>query len=404
MDLIDAETLRRTGGFEAFPGRSAVAIEYSPDGRRLAVAGEVAASGVWDAGSGSESARSCAPPAAPRSGQPAHRPGARLRPGRAARRGGGGGRRADLGPRRARSCFGRRCACLRRARPGLQPGRLAARDPVRCGLRGSRRRRDSRRRQAADGSPGCRPTARSAGRLLPRRRPARGWPARRRRAPLGDRRLAAGGAAAGSREAPPWRWTSPRTAARWRPRTPTARSCSGTSARSSRSARPLRLPAAARDSYVTARFTPDGDRLFAVSDAGTRDPLGGRSRGLACNTRAPSPVATSRPSSGKRSCPSRTTSRSAPRADDIAPADHPSGRVRVDAHRTIRWPECSHRCSHVVSDVFPRPHQRGRHRSQTAENPARRGFSCAQGDSNSHGPNGPQGPQPCASTSSATGA
>src|SRR5215207_9077408 len=29
---------------------------------------------------------------------------------------------------------------------------------------------------------------------------------------------------------------------------------------------------------------------------------------------------------------------------------------------------------------------------------------CAQGDSNSHGPNGPQGPQPCASTSSATGA
>ena len=31
---------------------------------------------------------------------------------------------------------------------------------------------------------------------------------------------------------------------------------------------PLPLPCRG-DSYVTARFTPDGDRLFAVSDAGT---------------------------------------------------------------------------------------------------------------------------------------
>ena len=51
VDLIDAETLRRTGGFEAFPGRSALAIEYSPDGRRLAVAGQGGGVGIWDAGS-----------------------------------------------------------------------------------------------------------------------------------------------------------------------------------------------------------------------------------------------------------------------------------------------------------------------------------------------------------------
>ena len=52
VDLIDAETLRRTGGFEAFAGRSALAIEYSPDGRRLAVAGAGGGVGLWDAGSG----------------------------------------------------------------------------------------------------------------------------------------------------------------------------------------------------------------------------------------------------------------------------------------------------------------------------------------------------------------
>jgi DNA-binding SARP family transcriptional activator/WD40 repeat protein len=52
VDLIDAETLRRTGGFEAFAGRSALAIEYSPDGRQLAVAGQGGGVGVWGAGSG----------------------------------------------------------------------------------------------------------------------------------------------------------------------------------------------------------------------------------------------------------------------------------------------------------------------------------------------------------------
>ena len=54
VELIDAETLRRTASFEAFPGRSAVAIDYSADGRRLAVAGEGGGVGVWDVESGEQ--------------------------------------------------------------------------------------------------------------------------------------------------------------------------------------------------------------------------------------------------------------------------------------------------------------------------------------------------------------
>jgi WD40 repeat protein len=49
VGLIDAETLRRTGGFEAFANRPALAVEYSPDGRRLAVAGAGGGVGLWDA-------------------------------------------------------------------------------------------------------------------------------------------------------------------------------------------------------------------------------------------------------------------------------------------------------------------------------------------------------------------
>ena len=55
--LIDAETLRRTGSFQAFPRfqnkiTPAVAIEYTPDGGGLAVAGGRGFVGVWDAASG----------------------------------------------------------------------------------------------------------------------------------------------------------------------------------------------------------------------------------------------------------------------------------------------------------------------------------------------------------------
>ena len=48
VELIDTETLRRRASFEAFPDRSAVAIDYSADGHRLAVAGEGGGVGVWD--------------------------------------------------------------------------------------------------------------------------------------------------------------------------------------------------------------------------------------------------------------------------------------------------------------------------------------------------------------------
>jgi hypothetical protein len=52
VDRIDAETLRRTGRFDAFHPTPAIATEYAPDGRRLAVAGGHGVVGLWDAGSG----------------------------------------------------------------------------------------------------------------------------------------------------------------------------------------------------------------------------------------------------------------------------------------------------------------------------------------------------------------
>jgi WD40 repeat protein len=52
VDLIDAETLRSIGGFTAFEDTPATAIEYSPNGDRLAVAGGRGLIGIWDAHSG----------------------------------------------------------------------------------------------------------------------------------------------------------------------------------------------------------------------------------------------------------------------------------------------------------------------------------------------------------------
>jgi WD40 repeat protein/DNA-binding SARP family transcriptional activator len=52
VDLIDGETLRTVGSFEAFRGTPATAIEYAPDGDRLAVAGGRGLLGIWDARSG----------------------------------------------------------------------------------------------------------------------------------------------------------------------------------------------------------------------------------------------------------------------------------------------------------------------------------------------------------------
>ena len=47
VELIDAETLRKAGSFEAFGNKPAVAIEYSPDGRRLAVGSVSGGVGLW---------------------------------------------------------------------------------------------------------------------------------------------------------------------------------------------------------------------------------------------------------------------------------------------------------------------------------------------------------------------
>jgi WD40 repeat protein len=52
VDLIDAETLRRTRSFEAFDRTPATAIDYSPNGDLLAVAGGRGLIGIWDAESG----------------------------------------------------------------------------------------------------------------------------------------------------------------------------------------------------------------------------------------------------------------------------------------------------------------------------------------------------------------
>jgi WD40 repeat protein len=52
VDLIDAETLRKRGALEAFDGRAALAIEYSPDGSELAIGGAGGGLGVWDTRSG----------------------------------------------------------------------------------------------------------------------------------------------------------------------------------------------------------------------------------------------------------------------------------------------------------------------------------------------------------------
>ena len=134
VDLIDAETLRRTGGFEAFAGRSALAIEYSPDGRRLAVAGAGGGVGLWDAGSGKRVGRLLRAPRRPRAANP--RTSRRSPSARAAcsprRTSGGAVRIWDLDGREAGSTAAAPAVTSRCDRAGLQPRRLAARDPVRC--------------------------------------------------------------------------------------------------------------------------------------------------------------------------------------------------------------------------------------------------------------------------------
>ena len=78
---------------------------------------------------------------------------------------------------------------------------------------------------------------------------------------------------------------------------------------------PLALPGSPREVYTTARFTPDGRRLFAVHEDGRAfrwdvDPDAWRRHACAV-------AGGLTPSNGARSCRSRTTSRPAPRADDL---------------------------------------------------------------------------------------
>ena len=242
VDLIDGETLRRTGGFEAFPGRSSAAIEYSPDGRRLAVA-----TGRWrprPLGPRVREASRAAPQHTPRRGA-AKLAGARLRRGRHARCGKRRGaerarhdprHRTDLGPRRAEADPAAAPPRAPRARAGLRP-RTA---------RGSRSRPRPASRfaiyPAASASPRCRPPRRNSPAMMSRSpsRPTVGCSqvASRTVTSFSGRRTA--GVRWGSfRPQARSAWSSRRTAARWPPPAK-ARSCSGTSAHSSRSARPFR--------------------------------------------------------------------------------------------------------------------------------------------------------------------
>ena len=201
VELIDAETLRRTASFEAFPGRAAAAIDYSADGRRLAVAGQGGGVGVWDVESGEQLGALLRAPRGPRTVNPrtvqalAFGQGDLL----AAAEAGGAVRIWDVGRRE-----------LLRPPLRLPPSVLGlAFSPDGSQLaipfgallrRRSQRSRDTRRRKRRAGCQAFHRRRGPLGCLLPRRQPARGWRGRRRRAPLGDRRLAAGGRSARSPE------------------------------------------------------------------------------------------------------------------------------------------------------------------------------------------------------------
>ena len=269
MELIDAETLRRTASFEAFPGRAAAAIDYSADGRRLAVAGQGGGVGVWDVESGEQLGALLRAPRGPRTVNPrtvhalAFGQGDLL----AAAEVGGAVRIWDVGRREllrpplrlppsvhglAFSPDGSQLAIPFGALSDEGPNGVEILDvgKRRAGCQAFPRRR---------GPLGC---------LLPRRQPARGWRGRRRRAPLGDRRLAAGGTSARSPE---------RVHSRSGVLTGRAHACDLTPVGSAAlwdvaSQEPIGPPLPAADwgseNWVTARFTPDGARLFVVSDAG----------------------------------------------------------------------------------------------------------------------------------------
>ena len=270
MDLIDAETLRRTGGFEAFPGRSLRAIEYSPDGRRLAVAEARGGVGLWDAGSGKRVGPLLSTPrdAEPRSGQVlAFGPGGLLA---VASTGGQNGHATTPvtvriwdpdGPKLIRPPLHLRHRVLGLAL-GPDGSQLAIATPSGVEVRDL----PGGARLASLPTPEA-PLARDEVSL----------------AFSPDGRLLTGGQQDGDVilwATDGWRQVGQLPAAGalglvFSPDSSTLATSRGGAVvlwdvgSQQPIGSPLPLPEAAGDSYVTTRFTPDGDRLFAVSDAGT---------------------------------------------------------------------------------------------------------------------------------------
>jgi DNA-binding SARP family transcriptional activator/WD40 repeat protein len=330
VDLIDAETLRRTGGFEAFADRSAVAIEYAPDGRALAVAGGGGGVGVWDAASGRRVGPLLRAPRGHVENNPHNVQGLAFGPRGllAAAEVGGTVRTWDLG-RRA-SSPARRCAWLRSC--SASPSARMVPSWRSRSVRGSRRVATASKSAtcaAASGSLGCPSTGRSV--RSPSLLTGGCSPAVRSTAmPCSGRPTAGSGSERRwlYERRPLSRSRSPRTAERLRPHTPTARSYSGTSARGSRSARRLRFPG--RRARCTRRHaSPPTATACSPSTRTDARPAGRSIRmpggGTLAWSRAASP-----PSNGPRSCRSRTTSRPVPPTDDldrIAPGPRMSVRM-----------------------------------------------------------------------------
>ena len=248
VELIDAETLRRTASFEAFPGRAAAAIDYSADGRRLAVAGEGGGVGVWDVESGEQLGALLRAPRGPRTANP--RTVSALAFGQgdllAAAEEGGAVRIWDVGRREllrpplrlpasvlalAFSPDGSQLAIPFGADSNALTGSPKASRPPKV-----RTESRSSTSEAASGLRGFPPTARSA-RLPSHRTAACSRLARSTAARSSGRPTAGGGwdvrSLSGTR--PLSEWSSPRTGTHLRPRTRTGRRPSGTSPRGSRS-------------------------------------------------------------------------------------------------------------------------------------------------------------------------
>ena len=268
VDLIDAETLRRTASFEAFPGgRQRRSITRPMDGG-WRWRERVAASGSGTSSRKIGSARSFALPGA--LGRPTREPSRRSPSARAIcsprRR---WGARCGSGTSAGASCFDRRCACLPPCM-GWRSARTARSWRFRSVLTPTKVPTASRSStsQAASGLRGFPPTARSS--RLPSPPTATcsrvAWSTAARSS---GRPTAGGGWDVRSlaRPRPLSNWSSHRTGTRLRPHTRTTRWRSGTSPRRSRSGPPW-ASRWGEDSWVTARFTPDGARLFVLSDPG----------------------------------------------------------------------------------------------------------------------------------------